>query len=300
MKLFISILLLPLLFCSCQKNEAQSNETKPTVAVTNYPLYYFADRLAGDLCEVRFDAPADVDPAFWQPDAEAIANFQQADLILLNGATYEKWISKTTLPEDTLIDTSKNFKTNLIETNDATSHAHGDGDLHNHAGTAFTTWLDLQQASQQAETISQSLVQLLPQHKDLIIERNDELQQELNQLHTEFTRVAASIKEPLLASHPVYHYFARTYQLKMPSLIWEPEMVLNDDHLEELQIQKDIYSSARFFIWEGEALPQLVETLKQQGLTSIVISPCFNRPEEGDFLTVMKSNLQALQSTIQP
>jgi len=102
-----------------------------------------------------------------------------------------------------------------------------------------------------------------------------------------------------LASHPVYHYFAKTYQLEVPSLIWEPEMELTEEHLKDLQAQKDSHPSARFFVWEGEPLPELVEALNKQDLTSIVISPCSNRPEEGDFLTVMKANLQALQSITQ-
>ncbi|MEA3275247.1 MAG: hypothetical protein U9Q81_08160, partial [Pseudomonadota bacterium] len=31
----------------------------------NYPLQYFAERIAGEHAQVVFPAPADVDPAFW-------------------------------------------------------------------------------------------------------------------------------------------------------------------------------------------------------------------------------------------
>ena len=41
--------------------------------------------------------PQDVDPAFWNPDVQAILAYQQADLILLNGAGYAKWVPQTTL-----------------------------------------------------------------------------------------------------------------------------------------------------------------------------------------------------------
>ena len=69
-----------------------------TVYVVNYPLQYFAERIGGEHINVVFPAPANVDPAYWMPDAPTIAAYQQADLILLNGARYAKWINKVTLP----------------------------------------------------------------------------------------------------------------------------------------------------------------------------------------------------------
>ncbi|NRB26698.1 MAG: zinc ABC transporter substrate-binding protein, partial [Roseibacillus sp.] len=42
--------------------------------------------------------------------------------------------------------------------------------------------------------------------------------------------------------------------------------------------------------------PQNIEKLKRIGLTSVVISPCGNRPESGDFLSVMRANIAALQA----
>lgn len=289
-----------LLFVACEKSvETTQTTQKPVVSTVNYPLYYFADRLAGDLCEVRFDAPSDIDPAFWQPTAEHIASFQQSDLILLNGASYAKWLSKSSLPEDRLVDTSLSFQDKLIETHDSNPHAHGDGDVHSHAGTAFTTWLDFEQAAQHVQSISTNLIKLLPDSAETISKRTEELVAELNALNQELAEITSKIEDPLLASHPVYHYLARAYDLKILSLIWEPEMTLTPDHLEELQLQREMVSTARHFIWEGEPLPALTTTLSEKGLTSLVFSPCSNRPEEGDFMTVMRANLDALRAITQ-
>ena len=123
---------------------------KPQVLVANYPLQYFAQRIAGDAVEVRFLAPKDEDPAFWQPDEAAVAAFQSADLILMNGATYSKWADKVTLPESKVVDTSSAFANNFIQITDANTHSHGPGGEHSHNGTAFTTWIDFKQASLQA------------------------------------------------------------------------------------------------------------------------------------------------------
>jgi zinc transport system substrate-binding protein len=48
-------------------------------------------------------------------------------------------------------------------------------------------------------------------------------------------------------------------------------------------------------IWEGEPLPESVAKLKEMGIESIVFDPCGNRPDEGDFLSVMKNNVANLR-----
>ena len=62
------------------------------IYVVNYPLQYFAERIGGDKVDVFFPAPSDVDPAFWTPGREVVRQYQQADLILLNGADYAKLV----------------------------------------------------------------------------------------------------------------------------------------------------------------------------------------------------------------
>ena len=63
-----------------------SSQEVLSVYTVNYPLQYLAERIGGELVEVTFLAPSDVDPAYWAPNPDEIASFQQADLILLNGA----------------------------------------------------------------------------------------------------------------------------------------------------------------------------------------------------------------------
>ena len=80
------------------------------IYVVNYPLKYFAERIAGEHARVVFPAPADVDPVYWMPDAKMISDYQRADLILLNGANYAKWVNKVSLPRFRMVNTSAAFK----------------------------------------------------------------------------------------------------------------------------------------------------------------------------------------------
>ena len=71
-----------------QRDAATTDVSVLSVYVVNYPLQYFAERIGGDLVQVEFPVPADVDPAYWTPGAAVVAGYQSADIILLNGADY--------------------------------------------------------------------------------------------------------------------------------------------------------------------------------------------------------------------
>ena len=52
---------------------------------------------------------------------------------------------------------------------------------------------------------------------------------------------------------------------------------------------------SRLMLWEGEPLPEIKAVLLQKGILVMVFNPCGNRPAEGDFIDVMKTNIQTLR-----
>ena len=273
---------------------------KLRIYTVNYPLAYFAERIAGDLATVTFPAPPDVDPAFWMPDAETIAAYQGADLILLNGADYAKWTAKVSLPRSRLVDTSRGFEDRYIHETIGVSHSHGPGGEHSHGGTAFTTWLDLNQAAQQAEAIAQALTRKRPDAKTRIDRNLEVLKGYLLRLDARLSEIAQTEPGlPLLASHPVYQYFARRYGLNLRSLMWEPEEVPSEDQWTELEgMLRE--QPAKWMIWEGEPTEKTIERLRTLGVESVVFDPCANRPSSGDYLAVMTENARSLHLVFGP
>ena len=275
-------------------------QAQPTVYTVNYPLYYFAERIGGERVSVVFPAPADVDPAFWAPEVETIASFQGADLILLNGATYAKWLKTASLPGSRSIDTSEGFEANFIAVAETGTHSHGPEGEHSHGGTAFTTWLDFRQAVRQAQAIREGLSRLLPAHRDGFEERYARLEGDLLDLDRELQGIAElAPARPLLASHPVYQYLARRYGLNLESVMWEPDALPDDGQWRELQSVLEGHA-AGWMLWEGQPLPASVERLGALGVRILVFDPCGNRPEEGDFLSVMRENAAQLRLALQP
>jgi zinc transport system substrate-binding protein len=100
---------------------------------------------------------------------------------------------------------------------------------------------------------------------------------------------------PLVASHPVYNYVARRYGWKLKSMLWEPEEMPADEEWKKLAELLKTHP-AKFMVWEGPPAPEIAAKLKKDfGLGSVVFEPCGNRPEEDDYLTVMKRNLENLK-----
>ena len=267
---------------------------KLKVYTVNYPLAYFAERIAGDQAEVVFPAPTDVDPALWMPDTGIVTAYQGADLILLNGANYAKWIARVSLPRLRMMDTSAPFADRFLQ-QQTTSHSHGPGGDHSHSGTAFTTWLDLRQAVQQAEAITAAFTRKRPAAKQQFGSNLESLKSDLLALDERLAGITTSTADsPILASHPVYQYLARRYGLNLESVMWEPDEVPDENQWAELvKILEE--RPAKWMLWEAEPIPKTAERLRSLGVESFVFDPCGNRPGEGDFLSVMLKNAASLE-----
>lgn len=272
---------------------------KLVVFTVNYPLQYFAQRIAGDYADVILPAPPNVDPAFWQPDTETTASYQNADLILLNGAGYAKWLNRVSLPRRKLVDTSAGFKKDLIVAEGGITHSHGREGDHSHAGTAFTTWLDLTQAVQQARAVRDALSRLRPEYRAAFDKNYAELERDLLELDARVKAIVAAKPEtPLLASHPVYQYLTRRYQLNLDSVMWEPDVLPSAAEWQHLE-QSLKRRPAKWMLWESAPDSENVLRLRKLGVESVVFDPCANQPAAGDFLSVMSGNVANLRRAFQ-
>jgi len=263
---------------------------KLTIYVVNYPLKYFAERIAGDRAKVVFPAPSEGDPAYWMPDPETITAYQQADLVLLNGANYAKWVRKVSLPRSKLVDTSSKFKDRYISTEAVVTHSHGGQGAHAHESLAFTTWLDFDLAAKQARVVMEALSRKKPEARDFFKKNYAALEHDLLTLDSEMKSIAAkNPSSPLVASHPVYDYLSRRYGLNMKSVHWEPDEFPSNAQWSKLGTMLKKHP-AKWMIWEGKPIKESTERLKAIGLNSLVFDPCGNTPDQGDFLSVMRQN----------
>ena len=296
---WIAALMVLLTGCSgdegAEKGGQSGGPDRPVVIASNYPLWYFAEKISAPLVDVELPVPADGDPAFWKPTPDDIQALQQADLILLNGASYESWLKNVSLPTSRMVVTSDGFKDRFIALEEATTHSHGLDGEHEHSATAFTTWLDPSLAVEQARAIKDAFSTRWPEHKGQFESQFATLVQELQALDAEIREIVEGDPSvPVVFSHPVYQYFAHRYGLNGRSVHWEPHEMPSDAMWQEFTTLL-VSHPARWIIWEGEPSPEIKTKLTALGIRSVVFDPCAGPPDSGDFASVMKQNLAALK-----
>jgi zinc transport system substrate-binding protein len=220
---------------------------------------------------------------------------QAAELIILNGASYERWLGRVSLPQTKLVDTSAEFRDRLIPLEGTFTHSHGPEGEHEHTATAFTTWLDMTLSIEQARAVKEALVARWPEGKTRFEEQYAKLEKDLQGLDDDIRAAVASAPQQIvLFSHPVYQYFQRRYGIEAKSVHWEPDQAPDAKMWTELREMLKTYP-ARWMIWEGEPKSAVVGQLRELGVESIVFDPCRTAPDAGDFLTVMRQNIESLQ-----
>jgi zinc transport system substrate-binding protein len=293
-------LLLPavaLLGCSNTETPQQQDKTSE-ICTTFYPTTYFTERIVGELASVACPLPSGADPITWMPDAKAIAAYQQADLIIINGAGFEKWVAKVSLPPSRLVDTAAPLADTFVKFTDSITHSHGPAGQHDHTGVDGHTWLDPQNAKIQAAEILKALVRLLPSHADKLTANHTALAGDLDAIDASLTKLQGST---LLASHPAYNYLARRYKWNITSLDLDPSASPSDETIAGIRKQlEQIKPRPKIILWEENPANTAAERLKKDlGLVSVVFSPCEHAPSPaGDYLSVMHDNIRTLHAAL--
>lgn len=282
------------------ENSSDAESKKALVVTSNYPLYFFASRIADGVegaPDIVFPE-VEGDPSSWVPSAGQIQLLQSADIVLLNGAGAEPWLDLITIDRRSLIDTSENVEDPLIPIEDSIQHQHGPEGEHSHPGAAFTTWLDPQLAIVQAQSVTNALIGLVPSGESSFRDNMAKLEQELAQLDSRLTEVFEQLNgRPVLFSHPVYQYLQRRYNVNGKSVHWEPNEEPSTPDWIELHLLLATHPAA-IMIWEDEPLASTSRRLSELAITSVAFNSVANKPDAGDYFSTMRDNVERLQSGV--
>lgn len=141
------------LWASEQNGETgQQVSEKHKILVTFYPIYKFTKAVGGEKVDVSVIIPSGVEPHDWEPTVQDIERLKQSNMIIINGAGLESWISKlvSTNPDIVVVDSSKNIQ--LLQKNEGTSMT----DPH--------IWLDPVLAKIQVQNIADAMIKVDPEN----------------------------------------------------------------------------------------------------------------------------------------
>lgn len=299
--LIVALLGILLVACSNQKN----SDGKLKVVTTFYPVYEFTKQVTGDEATVDLLIGAGTEPHDYEPSAKNIATIQDADVFVYENENMETWVPN-------LLGTLKKDKVNVVkatgdmlllpggeeeeeEGHDEEGHHH-DYDPH--------VWLSPKRAIKLVENIRDSLSKSYPDKKSTFTKNAAAYIKKLEALDKEYTDGLAGAKQKnFVTQHAAFNYLALDYGLKqVPISGLSPDEEPSAARLAELAeyIKKN---DIKYIYFEENASQALASTLaKETGVELDVLNPLESLTEKEtkdgeDYVSVMKSNLKALQKT---
>ena len=263
------------------------------VRTTCFPVDWLVQRIGGSKVERVNILPPGEDPPFWMPSGETIAELGDADLIVINGAEFERWTLTAALPVSKLVDSAEGL--DLIHIEGAT-HSHGVRGEHSHSGTDPHTWSDPRTYLAQAQNVHAALVEADPANQPYYDESLESLKADLEELDREYTRVLAPARgRHLAANHPAYGYLARRYGLDIHSFDFDPGEKPSPEQLKEFMDWAPD-GEALVLLWEAPPTPEVVAAFPSQ-VDHVVLDPLERPVGDGayDYLIQAQSNLEILE-----
>jgi zinc transport system substrate-binding protein len=271
-------------------DDATVEEAPPLrVRTTSFPADFLVARIAGERVDRIHLLPAGEDAPFWQPSAELVASLTDADLIVANGAGFERWMATATLPGSRVVDSSAGLE--LIEI-EARTHSHGARSEHSHAGIDPHTWSDPIVYLQQARTVHDALVAADPDGAEAYGAGLSALAGELEALDVAFQPILSQLKaRPLAASHPAFNYLARRYGLSLRSFDFDPEEPPGAEALARFEGWAD-GQEVPVLLWEAPPAEAVVAVFGDP-VRHVFVSP-LEQPVAGnyDYIAQARANLR--------
>lgn len=313
--LFPLLLVALILAAGCDRSKqpsakSSSNTDELLVLTTSQPLFEMASRIAGQEVKVVSAVPRNLSSRNWKPATDDIRQLQSAGLVLINGAGYEPWKNRISLPESRIVDTAAGYYDQLILVPDFVVHQHGPEGRHSHVGTVWATWLDAELALSQLRQVSTALQKLSAQHSSQFSQRTVLLIQELEALDAEIDALAAEIPEEgftVLGDGPYYHYLTRRLNWQLEFLHWpDPALQVNGNEAWEpseadQQELREVAqrSSPRLFLMAAGRSSAAVKFAESIGLRIVSIDLCERMSDtEESFVARLRMNLKRLSAAM--
>lgn len=264
------------------------------VRALSFPAAWLVEQVGGESVAVTNVLPAGEDAPHWSPPPELIADLQDADLIVKNGASFEKWTETSTLPSSKLVDTSQGL--DLIEI-EGVVHSHGAHGEHSHVGEDPHTWSDPLLFAEQAEAVKDALVAADPDRADAYERRYAEVRGELEALASALEAVGPTLEGvDLAANHPAFNYVARRMGVSVHSFELDPRDLPSDAQRSEVEAWV-AEADNPVLLWEAEPTQEIADALPS-ALSHVVLDPLEQPGRDGeyDYLQRAETNLAIWRS----
>jgi zinc transport system substrate-binding protein len=299
---------------SAPESAATAGSTSPslTVAAAFYPLEFVVERIGGDRVAVEGLTPPGAEPHDLELGARQTARIVDADVLVhlsgLQPAVDEaaEQVAQRALDVASVVELREGYA-ELNHEEEGEAHE-GEGKAHEGEGVAHEdeqqadphVWLDPTLLAAIADAVADRFAELDADGADDYRSRAAALRAELQGLDEDFRNgLAQCARQDIVVSHNAFGYLAARYGLQ--------QVGISGLSPEEEPSPARVAEAARYarqngvttIFFETLVSPAVAETVASEvGAQTAVLDPIEGQPEGGDYLTGMRSNLQALRTAL--
>lgn len=323
------IFLLLLTACGNEKRAEEKNKTRGddvlSVYTTVYPLQYFTEQIGGESVQVQSIYPPGSDEHTFEPTQKDMMMLADSDLFFYVGLGLEGFVENAektmkgehvkmvavadSIPKESLGKGHHHDHDHEGENHEGHSHDHeGEGhEEHDHHHSEYDphVWISPLLSVELATTIKDSLIEALPEKKDVFEQNFESLKTDLLELDKKFKEMASNAPtKTFFVSHAAFGYIANTYGLEQVAVAGlnsqsEPSQKQLTS-LVEYAKENDI----NYVLFEQNVSSKLTDVIRKEiGAESLmlhnigVLTPDDLKNNE-DYISLMDRNIETLEKAL--
>lgn len=275
--------------------DGSGSETAVKALASFYPLQFVMQTVGGDAVDVGSVTPPGAEPHNLELSPSMVSDLAEASVVVYSSGfqpAVDEAIEQT--KPDHAIDVA-----GLVNLQNADGSSLSEGVGNSSADPHF--WLDPTRLAAVAEQVEVTLSEIDPENAATYEDNADQLIQELSALDEEYTAgLAACERDTIVVSHEAYGYLVTQYGLQQMGIAGiDPEAEPAPARVAKIQRVIDGEDVSTIFT-ESLVNPKVAETIAADlGIQTAVLDPLETLADPStDYLSVMRSNLAALQEAL--
>ena len=299
--IFVLVVIAFIFAITTLSNKTQNGDgvSKPMFSLSTFSLYDIAHHIAGDSVELVMILPFGVDPHSFEPTPKLMAKISNSKLVVYSGAGLEPWTDGFDF-KGRVIDMSHHVKLRKLDPH----HHHHDK---NHHSSEFDPhyWLDISNMILATNLITDELIKISPQNKELYLKNRDSYIKTLNKLDDDYKKTLSSCHgDTIIVNHNAFSYMANNYNFHVEALSGlSPEAQPSAKKMIELiEHVKEHNISTVFF--ESFVSDKAIKSIAGEAKVSVdVLQPLGNitadeAKQKLSFEDIMRENLQKISKAL--
>lgn len=275
-------------------NNTHAQDTKPFIAVTNFPLYEISTKLLNKKIEVKKLIPFGVETHTYTPSVKTMTQITKAELLLFSGLGMEPWITKA---HENGVDMSQFVQLKALDEKGHEGHHH---DVANDPHY----WLDIENMIRITSILSEKFLRHFPQYKDSIETNSKNYINDLRGLKKAYEKGLKTCKKrEIVVNHDAFSYLGHKYNFHSHTLTGlSPDEQVSAKKMNEIATlvkEEDL----KIVFFESFVSSKVIQTISHEtGVRVESLQPLANVTQEEakqGYIAIMKENLGKLSTAME-